>query len=86
MTEPPLDSRLAKLELNARLYRYDKTLDDAANLFDSDVAAWQRLPLIVRDRSSFYMDARDSYRRYVEAGGVDDRGPDSATTERTTSW
>lgn len=83
MTEP-LDSRLAKLELNARLHRYDKTLDDAADLFDSDPTAWARLPRIVQDRSGMYRDARDAYRRAVEAGAIpDDRGP---STERTTSW
>lgn len=61
------DSRLAKLELAAGLFRYDESLETAADLFASDVAAWQRLPLIVQDRSGLYMDARQAYRDAVAA-------------------
>ena len=81
-TEPSLDSHRARLEINARLYRFDATLEAAADLFDQDVAAWQRLPVLLQDRSGQYRDARASYRRAVEAGAVpDDRGP--STAERT---
>jgi len=75
-----LDSQVAKLELNARLFQYDKTLDDAANLFDADPIAWSKLPVLLQDRSGMYRDARAAYRRAVAAGAVaDDRsGPTSA--------
>ncbi|MEJ7703491.1 MAG: hypothetical protein WKF47_07440 [Geodermatophilaceae bacterium] len=56
MTEP-LDSRLAKLEMNARLFHYDANLD-AADLFDSDPIAWTQLPPIVQDRSGMYIDGQ----------------------------
>jgi len=80
----PEASRLARLEMNSRLYTFDATLEAAANLYDEDVAAWQRLPVILQDRSGLYRDARDQYRRAVAAGAVvDDRGP---STEGTTSW
>ncbi len=80
----PLDSRLAKLALNARMFRYNKTLDQAADLFTSDPLAWQQLPLLVRDQSGIYMDARDQYRKAVAAGAVaDDRGPGSEKEEAT---
>ncbi len=71
----PID--LAQLRGVATLYRYDKTLDEAADLFDRDPRAWQQLPVIVQDRSGFYRDLRDAYRRAVKAGVIpDDRGPD----------
>lgn len=71
-----LDSRLARLVLNAMMFRYDERLEAAADLYDSDVDAWCRLPVIVQDRSGMYRDARDAYRRAVAAGAiVDDRGP-----------
>lgn len=82
----PLDSRLAKLALNARMFRYNKTLDQAADLFTSDPLAWQQLPLLVRDQSGMYMDARDQYRKAVAAGAVeDDRTADTAEGNAS-SW
>jgi len=75
----PLDSQRAKLAMNARMFRYNKTLDQAADLFTSDPLAWQQLPLLVRDQSGIYMDARDQYRKAVAAGAVvDDRTADTA--------
>ena len=80
----PLDSASAKLELGARSFRYDPHLERLADLFDSDVAEWQKLPILLQDRSGQYRDSRAAYRRAVEAGAIpDDRGP---STERTTSW
>ncbi len=80
--QPSPDSQAARLEINARLYRFDATLEAAADLFDQDVAAWQKLPILLQDRSGQYRDARASYRRAVEAGAIrDDRGP--AAAERT---
>lgn len=68
-----------KLELAARHYQYDETLEKAANLFDTDPQAWLKLPVILQDRSGLYRDARADYRRAVKAGVVsDDRGPHAA--------
>ncbi len=66
--DPP--PNLGRLARNARLFRYDKALDAAADLYDTDVAAWQELPVVVQDRSGMYRDARDAYRRAVEAGAI----------------
>jgi len=81
----PLDSERAKLALNARLFKYDKRLDEAADLYDVDVDAWSRLPLVVRDHASIYADLRAAYRRAVSQGAVaDNRGPNAA--EGNASW
>jgi len=77
--QTPGASRLAKLEMNARLFTFDAHLERAADLFDSDVEAWQRLPVLLQDRSGMYRDARNAYRAAVEAGAVaDDRTADTA--------
>ncbi len=68
--DPPPNNNLGRLARNAELYRYDATLEKAADLFDTDVAAWQALPVIVQDRSGMYRDARDAYRRAVAAGAI----------------
>jgi len=81
---PPEASRLARLELNARGYRPDKTLDAAADLIENDMTAWMKLPLVVQDRSSVHKDMRDHYRAFVAAGGPDDRAPSSE--KETNSW
>ena len=73
MTEHPTPEptpNLARLARNAKLYRYDKTLDEAADLFDTDVAAWSKLPVDLQDRSGMYRDARDTYRRAIAAGAI----------------
>lgn len=70
-----------KLELAARHYQYDETLEKAADLYDSDPAAWQRLPVILQDRSGLYRDFRAAYYRAVAAGAVaNDRGPTATAT------
>ncbi len=68
------------LERRARLYRYDRHLEAAADLFDSDPAAWARLPVHVQDASGLYRDFRADYRAAVKAGVIppDDRGPRAA--------
>lgn len=82
--QTPGAHRIAKLELNAKMFEFNAHLEKLADLFDSDVEAWQRLPVIVQDRSGLYRDARQQYRDAVAAGAIaDDRGP---STERTTSW
>lgn len=73
------DDRLARLERNARGFRPDPQLADAADLFHSDRPAWDRLPASIRSASAVYADMRDYYRRAVEAGVTpDDRGPTAA--------
>lgn len=75
MTEP-VESQMAKLEMNARWFSFNPTLDKAADLFDSDPQAWAQLPVIVQDHSGLYRDQREQYRNAVAAGAiVDDRGP-----------
>jgi len=77
MTEP-LDSQHARLEMNARLYRFDEHLERAADLYDRDPQAWAQLPVILQDRSGIYRDMRQQYRAAVRAGAiVDDRGPNT---------
>jgi len=65
----------AKLLLNARGYRFDPVLDRAADLFDSDPEAWQRLPVQVQDRSGIYRDLRETHRRAVAAGVITEETP-----------
>lgn len=73
-----------KLELAARSYAYDPVLERAADLFDRDLQAWARLPVILQDRSGIYRDFRESYRRAVAAGVIpDDRGPEHALEKGT---
>lgn len=77
MTDP--DSRLAKLELNARGHRHDPQLERFADLFHTDRAAYDRLPRAIKSQLDIYSDMRDHYRRAVEAGAItDDRGPSAA--------
>jgi len=81
----PLDSASAKLELGARAFRYDPLLEKWADLFSTDVEAWQKLSVLQQDRSGAYIDARAAYRRAVSAGAVaDDRGPGSQ--KGATTW
>ncbi len=80
----PMDSQRARLEMAARLYRHDPLLEKWADMFTTDVEAWQKLSVLQQDRSGQYIDARAAYRRAVEAGAIeDDRGP---SPEGTTSW
>ena len=80
--EERLDSEMAKLALNAELYRFDPHLDHVADLMDAGDAAWTKLPPIAQDRGSLYTDARAAYRRAVRAGAVADdrRGPTGGNT------
>ncbi len=73
MTDP------GRLELNACGYRYDPTLEQAADLFDSDPQEWAKLPVVLQNHADVYRDMRASYRAAVEAGVIpDDRGPSAA--------
>jgi hypothetical protein len=66
----PSESQRARLELNARGHRPDPALERAADLFHTDRAAWNRLPLSVRSASSVYADLRQHHRDAVEAGVI----------------
>ena len=69
----------ARLELNARGFKYDANLDKDADLYDSDPDAWARLPITLQDHSGIYRDMRNHYRAAVAAGLIpDDRGPTTA--------
>ncbi len=76
MSEFPLSTPAARLELNARHYQPDPQLDRAVELFYTDRAAWDRLPAQLRSQTGVYEDLRESYRAAVRAGVVPaDRGP-----------
>ena len=83
--QTPGAHRIAKLELNAKMFEFNAHLEKLADLFDSDVEAWQRLPVILQDRSGMYRDARQQYRAAVEAGAVED-DRNANTAEGKTSW
>lgn len=73
------DDRLARLEINAQSFRYDPVLDRAADLFHTDRAAFNRLPVAVKAEADIYADLRQCYRDAVAAGVVPaDRGPAAA--------
>ncbi len=61
-------SELAKLQMNARGYRFDATLDAAADLFHTDLEAWKRLPPVLQDYASIYSDFREYHRRAIAHG------------------
>lgn len=74
-----INDRAARLELNARPYRYDPVLERALELFHTDQAAFNRLPGQVQGQVGIYEDFRQQYRDAVAAGVVpDDRGPTAA--------
>ena len=78
MTE--INSEHARLELNARPYRYDPQLDPIADAMDrGDVEAWRNLHPKLVDAASIHRDVRNSYRAAVAAKAIpDDRGPTAA--------
>ncbi|MDP9427574.1 MAG: hypothetical protein M3Q47_01235 [Actinomycetota bacterium] len=76
MTEPLNSFEAGRLAANARLYRPDPRLDEAADLFETDRQAWDRLPARTRDLSVIHLDLRNVYRAAVRARLIpDDRGP-----------
>ena len=69
----------ARLEANARIYRPDPVLDRAADLLETDRAAWDALPLRLRSVAVEQKHFRDMYRAAKAAGVyVPDHGPDAA--------
>ena len=75
MTQPLDNFERGRLVANARTYRPDPVLDRAADLLESDPAAWRELHPVIRDRSEIHAGFRASYRAAVAAGLVPaDRG------------
>ncbi len=80
-----IDSDAARLELNARHYEYDPTLDAAADLLDQGPAAWRDLHPLLVDQASIYRDFRSAYRQAVAAGVIaDDRNAETYEESRST--
>ena len=72
------DSHKAHLEINARGYRYDSTLDPIADLIEQGPAACAGVHPKLLDHASIHKDFRDQYRRAVAAGAIpDDRNADT---------
>lgn len=72
------DTTDARLEMNARAYRYDPHLDAAADKLDQGPDAWKDMHPLLLDQASIYRDFRNHYRAAVKAGAIpDDR---NATT------
>lgn len=68
-----IDSDKARLEINARSYRYDPVLDPIADRIEAGEAVAD-VPARVLDHASIHKDFRDQYRRAVAAGAIrDDR-------------
>ncbi len=66
------ESTAARLELNARGYRYDPNLDPIADLIEQGPAAWAHVHPLLLDHASMHKDFRDHYRRAVAAGVIPD--------------
>ncbi len=68
----------AKLELNARGYRYDPVLDPIVDLIEQGPSACKDVHPQLLDHASIQRDFRDQYRRAVTAGVIpDDRTADT---------
>ncbi len=78
MTEPDW-SRNARLEINAKHHKHDARYERVLELFETDRAAYDRLPGQLKAEAGIYADFRSSYRDAVKAGVIpDDRGPSAA--------
>jgi hypothetical protein len=78
MTEYLDDNSRARLELNGKSHRHDPVLERACELWDTDRAAFDRLPLSVRSQADIYRDFRQYHRDAVKAGVITDCGPSAA--------
>ncbi|MDP9461661.1 MAG: hypothetical protein M3Q22_15905 [Actinomycetota bacterium] len=75
----PIDSfEAGRLAANARMYEPNELLDMAADLFENDRPAWDRLPARTRDLSIVHKDMRDLYRAAVRARLIPDDRPSTA--------
>lgn len=69
----------ARLELSGKSHRHDPVLERACELFDTDRAAFDRLPQSVKSQADIYRDFRQYHRDAIAAGVIaDDRGPTAA--------
>lgn len=69
----------ARLEINARSFRPDPALERACELWDTDRAAFDRLPRSVISQHDIYRDMRQAWRAAREAGVYTPySGPDAA--------
>ncbi|MDP9460493.1 MAG: hypothetical protein M3Q22_09665 [Actinomycetota bacterium] len=76
MTHPINSFEAGRLAANARMYQPDELLDRAADLYEQDRQAWERLSARTRDLSVIHLDLRNVYRAAVRARLIpDDRGP-----------
>lgn len=62
------DNDRARLEINARSHHPDPILERACELWDTDRAAFDRLPRSVKAQADIYRDFREAHRQAVEAG------------------
>jgi hypothetical protein len=75
MTKPISWSDAARLESNARHHRHDAVLELACELWDTDRAAFDRLPASIKSQADVYRDLRQYHRDAIAAGVItDDRG------------
>lgn len=73
------DNARARLEINARGHRHDPIFERACELWDTDRAAYERLPASVKSQADIYRDFRQYHRDAVNAGVVtDEHTPDAA--------
>ena len=73
MTTDP--NELARLEANGRHHQPDPLLERACELWDTDRAAFDRLPRQVRAQHDIYRDLRQAHRDAVAAGAIRDNHP-----------
>lgn len=67
-----IDTDRARLEINARGYRYDPTLDPIADLIEQGPSAWKDVHPHLLGQAAIHKDFRDQYRRAVAAGAIPD--------------
>ncbi|RZU32708.1 hypothetical protein [Blastococcus saxobsidens] len=73
------ENQRARLETNARSFRPDPTLERACELWDTDRAAFNRLPRSVISQHDIYRDVRQAWRDARAAGVYTPyTGPDAA--------
>lgn len=79
MNPDEINTDAARLEINARAYHYDPTLDAACDVIEQGPTAWRELHPKLLSVAAVHLDLRNYYRAAVRAGVVpDDRsGPDS---------
>ncbi len=78
MTEPLHNFEAGRLAANAKMYEPNELLDRAADLYEQDRQAWERLPARTRDLSVIHKDLRDLYRAAVRARLIPDDRPSAA--------